>query len=202
MTDTAATPKSSRERILEAAIHLFAYQGYENTSTLSIARAAHTSETQLVKNFNNKEGLLQAACDQVVIELAGIVPEVQHISGPREKLREFFNRALRMLDDNPEYKMILLLDTRRVRRKTGGAVLVPPAAPAFLNLIDGILDEARVAGQLKPGLRSQLIRSAIFGAVGELLRDPLAAEDSVTGSVTTEEVQEVLDHMLSCFFVS
>src|SRR5512133_3951950 len=201
MTETAATRTSSRDRILDAAIHLFAYKGYENTSTLSIARTAGTSETQLVKNFTNKEGLLEAACDEVVTTIAAIVPEVQHLSSPREKLREFFNRALRLLDDKPELKMILLLDLRRVRRKVGGTVLIPPAAAGFLNLIDGILEEARVAGQLKPGLRPQLIRSAVFGAVGELLRDPLAAEDSVTGSVTTEEVRQVLDQLLSCFFV-
>lgn len=200
MTETATKP-SSRDRILDAAIRLFANNGYENTSTLSIARAAQTSETQLVKNFNNKEGLLNAACDAVVSAIAAIVPDLQHINSPREKLREFFNRALRLLDDNPEFKMILLLDTRRVRRKIGGGVLIPPATPQFFTLIDGILEEARMAGQVKPGFRVQLIRSALFGAAGELLRDPLAAEDSVTGSVTTEEVQEVLDHLMDCFFL-
>ncbi|MGZ4834111.1 MAG: TetR/AcrR family transcriptional regulator, partial [Terriglobales bacterium] len=49
---------SSRERILHAAKQLFSSRGYENTSTVAIARLAGTSESQLMKHFGSKEGLL------------------------------------------------------------------------------------------------------------------------------------------------
>ena len=42
-TKTSSTP-SSHDRILQAAKRLFAQQGYENTSTVAIARDAGTSE--------------------------------------------------------------------------------------------------------------------------------------------------------------
>jgi AcrR family transcriptional regulator len=201
MNETTATRTSSRDRILSAAIHLFACNGYENTSTLSIARAAHTSETQLVKNFINKEGLLEAAFTAAMIKLAAVLPEVEHLTSPREKLRELFHRAIAVLDENPELKMILLLEMRRVRRKITGNVMVPPAVPDFVSQVDGILEEASRMGQLKGELRPQLIRSALFGAVAELLRDPLVGADSVTPMVTSDEVLQVVDRMLTCFFV-
>src|SRR6516165_5785857 len=55
---------SSRERILSAAKQLFARNGYENTSTVAIARDAGTSESQLMKHFGSKQGLLMAILDR------------------------------------------------------------------------------------------------------------------------------------------
>ena len=51
---------SSHDRILLAAKRLFAQNGYENTSTVAIAREAGTSESQLMKHFGSKLGLLMA----------------------------------------------------------------------------------------------------------------------------------------------
>jgi AcrR family transcriptional regulator len=50
----------SRERIREAAKALFAERGYEPTSTAAICRLAGTSESQLIKHFGNKQGVLEA----------------------------------------------------------------------------------------------------------------------------------------------
>src|SRR5579884_2742982 len=52
--------KSSRNRILVTARTLFASLGYDNTSTAAIARNAGTSESQLMKHFGGKAGLLEA----------------------------------------------------------------------------------------------------------------------------------------------
>ena len=51
--------KSSRNRILVTAKTLFASLGYDNTSTAVIARNAGTSESQLMKHFGGKAGLLE-----------------------------------------------------------------------------------------------------------------------------------------------
>jgi len=41
------------ERILKTAKALFAEGGFENTSTISIARMAQTSESQIIKHFGS-----------------------------------------------------------------------------------------------------------------------------------------------------
>lgn len=54
--------KSSRtEKILEAAAHLFARQGYHATSTREIARMAEVSENTLFRHFTRKEDLFWSA---------------------------------------------------------------------------------------------------------------------------------------------
>src|SRR6266849_5389308 len=52
--------KTSRDRLLSAGKTLFGRLGYEQTSTATIAREAGTSESQLVRYFGGKSGLLEA----------------------------------------------------------------------------------------------------------------------------------------------
>ncbi|MGN7454569.1 TetR/AcrR family transcriptional regulator [Paenibacillus pasadenensis] len=47
-----------QERIVEAAIQLFAEKGYSNTSTAEIAKAAEVSEASIFKQYGTKEKLL------------------------------------------------------------------------------------------------------------------------------------------------
>ena len=49
-----------KEKILEAALALFAKEGYHATSTSKVAKAAGVSEGLIFRHFGNKEGLLQA----------------------------------------------------------------------------------------------------------------------------------------------
>jgi AcrR family transcriptional regulator len=55
-----ALRERSRERILEAALALFAREGYERTSVRMIAREAGVSQGLLYNYFEGKEGLLRA----------------------------------------------------------------------------------------------------------------------------------------------
>jgi len=64
MTTKTTSALSSHDRILLAAKRLFAESGYENTSTVAIARDAGTSESQLMKHFGSKQGLLVAIFDR------------------------------------------------------------------------------------------------------------------------------------------
>src|ERR1041385_9276917 len=80
--------KSSRNRILVTAKTLFASLGYDNTSTAVIARNAGTSESQLMKHFGGKAGLLDAIFTE---GWAALKPEfdnnLQSIESPAERLR-------------------------------------------------------------------------------------------------------------------
>ena len=59
-----ADAASSRERLLSTAKRLMAEAGYERVTTATIAREAGTSESQLVRYFGGKSGLLSAIFDE------------------------------------------------------------------------------------------------------------------------------------------
>jgi AcrR family transcriptional regulator len=53
-----------QQRIIQAALVLFAEQGYNATSTSKIAKAADVSEGLIFRHFGNKKGLLQAILEE------------------------------------------------------------------------------------------------------------------------------------------
>src|SRR5947209_19849817 len=101
---------SSRDRILSSAKHLFAQDGYENTATVAIARAAGTSESQLMKHFGSKEGLLEAIFEQGWRHMGQTLGEVERTHDPKAKLRALFDAMLRSLEGDPELKELMLLE--------------------------------------------------------------------------------------------
>ena len=74
------------ERILKAAKALFAGSGFENTSTISIARMAQTSESQLIKHFGSKEGLLEAIFEDGWNHIAQAFGTLEYIPGSQLKI--------------------------------------------------------------------------------------------------------------------
>src|SRR4029077_10998066 len=83
----AMTEPSSRDRILRAGRELFAEDGYENTTTSAIARRAGTSESQLIKHFGSKEGLLEGIFDEAWEGLAqGAKRVLEASASPLERL--------------------------------------------------------------------------------------------------------------------
>lgn len=68
-----ASPRS-RDMLLEAAIHLFATDGYFVVSEERLLQEAKVSRGILVYHFGNKEGLLQALLYQHVTEVKAILP--------------------------------------------------------------------------------------------------------------------------------
>src|ERR687889_345335 len=82
-----ASTVSSRERLLEAAKRLFAAHGYEQTATSAIARVAGTSESQLMRYFGGKVGLLETLFEDAWTDLnARVARAVKTVDNDREAL--------------------------------------------------------------------------------------------------------------------
>lgn len=186
---------SSRERILLAAKHLFARNGYENTSTVAIAREAGTSESQLMKHFGSKQGLLSAILDR---GWAGIIGRVQALRPDPVPGRRLFNMleavVVEMESDN-ELKELMTLEARRVR-KDSRDVLMSRGYRQFIELFDGILSEMRNHQQIRPDVNLEAVRAALIGMVESLLRDQVVARRSdLRASYNFEDVRQLL-HVL------
>ena len=170
-----ARATSSRDRILMAAKQLFASRGYENTSTVAIARQAGTSESQLMKHFGSKEGLLEAIFDAGWQGLSAHMSALEQLPSPERKLQALLEETLAGLERDPELKELLLLEGRRIRRE-GRMVLMTNGFLAYIGVIDEILNAMRDAGQLRPDLNPQAVRSGLIGLFEGILRDQLLAE--------------------------
>jgi AcrR family transcriptional regulator len=196
-----ASPElSSHDRILQSGRKLFAGDGYENTTTSAIARNAGTSESQLIKHFGSKEGLLQAIYDQAWQRMSHGLRRIQEAySSPLDRLRAVTELMISALESDKEISTLMLLEGRRIR-KHGRLVLLTSGFQEALGIVDGLLKEMREAGLLRPELHPEAVRSALLGAFEGLLRDQLLAERvSYPAGYDGVELRTVFQTVLGCF---
>ncbi len=191
---------SSRDRIREAAKALFAERGYEAASTAEICRLAGTSQSQLIKHFTNKQGVLEAifenAWEQVnpAIQLA-----IERIPSPTDKLKIAVDMVLSFLQKDRDQRTIFLLEGRRMRGD-GHLVSLTPGFLDFIRTLDGILKEMSERGELLPNAHPHAVRSALMGAFEGLLRDQMLARSSRFPAAYSEaDFRAVFSIFLSAF---
>src|SRR3954454_21783948 len=159
-----AVELSSHDRILQAGRELFAEGGDENTTTSAIARRAGTSESQLIKHFGSKEGLLEGIFDHAWQRMTQGLRHVQESqSPPFERLRALTELMIAALEGDKQLRTLMLLEGRRIR-KHGHMVMMTQGFQQVLRVVDGLLREMREQGLLRPDLHLEAVRSALIGA--------------------------------------
>ena len=194
---------STHERILRVGKTLFANRGYEHTSTSAIARQAGTSESQLMKHFGSKAGLLEAIFTQgwtVITEQARTA--IQGVASPLDQLQVISGCVLQSLERDPELKLLMLLEGRRIRRE-GQMVALTEGFLGFVRLVDGVLNAMRDQRLLRPDLSPQAVRSALMGMLEGMLRDRFLAERlAFPADFKLEQIQQTLGLTLSSFLTA
>jgi AcrR family transcriptional regulator len=174
----AAMLTPSRERLLEAAKALFAERGYEATSTSMICRLAGTSESQLVKHFGSKQGILEAIFEYTWEQInPALRLATESVSSPREKFKLIVEMVLNFLAKDPQIRTLFLLEGRRIR-DDGKLIVLVPGFLEFVKMVDEILRQLQAEGDLDSSLHPQAVRSALMGAIEGMLRDKILSATS------------------------
>jgi AcrR family transcriptional regulator len=189
---------SSQDRMLAVALRLFSQRGFAHTSTAVVAREAGTSESQLIKHFGSKEGLLNAIFEatwrRLNVEVATLIAGD---GTPGERLRTLVRFVVGRLEKQPELKRLMLFEGRRFR---ADGLAVTAGFRQFVDRVDGLLRQARRAGQLRHDLPVAVVRSLLIGAFEGLLRDRILARDSgYPGGYSGRDVQRAMDAILDTF---
>ncbi len=196
----APASSSSHDRILQAAKTLFASKGYDNTSTIAISRLAGTSESQLMKHFGSKEGLLEAIFEQAWQKINwSVCRAIDGLDSPAEKFSALVDLTLSTLAKDSELRVLMLLEGRHVR-KDGRMILLDQGFLEYVRMTDGILREVHAAGQLRSDVEVGTVRSALMGAAEGMLRDQLLAERvDYPAPHNARQVREVFTLLLTAF---
>jgi len=191
---------SSRDRIREGAKALFAERGYEATTTAAICRLAGTSQSQLIKHFTNKQGVLEAIFDYAWEQLNPAVQlAIERNPSPTHKLKTVVDMALSFLQKDRDLRTIFLLEGRRIRGD-GHMVVLVPGFLDFIKILDGVLKEMNARGELVPNVHPQAVRSVLMGAFEGLLRDHMLARSSRFPAAYSEaDFPAVFSTFLSAF---
>jgi AcrR family transcriptional regulator len=77
-----------QDKILHAALELFASEGYHATSTSKVAKHAGVSEGLIFRHYTNKEGLLQAILEEGERRFKALFVDIVMETDPNEVVRK------------------------------------------------------------------------------------------------------------------
>lgn len=205
MSDVSAaksksTPEpSSHDRLITVAKHLFSTSGYENTTTVAIAREAKTSESQLVKHFGSKEGLLEAVFEQGWAKLRLQMATLQTISTPQRQIKMLMHMVVQLFTEDPELRDLMLLEGRRIRRE-GKMIMLTRSYTELVHFVDALIQKAE-AGRPSE-YPAQLKRSSLMGLFEGLLRDIVLHERyGYPAGFTVADAEKFVSDLVDRLFV-
>jgi AcrR family transcriptional regulator len=171
--DTDST-HTSRSRLLEAGKTLFAQNGYEQTPTAAIAREAGSSESQLMRYYGGKAGLLEAIFNQSWEALNPLMQNrIAAASNAHEALAAVLDTMIESFTADPEMAFLFVFEGRRVR--SGADIALSQGFTDFRELLRVVVRRGHRDGTLKEGFNDEALAIALIGVVEAMLRERLIA---------------------------
>ena len=156
-----------RERILSAAVKVFAESGFYATRVSDVAKAAGVADGTIYLYFTSKEHLLVSLFEDRVERLIAFVSaELPKLPQARDRLRRIIELQLGLLEGEKE-----LAEGMTVILRQSTKLLKEYAAPkfmAYLEVIAHVVLEGQRRGEFRSDVSPHLIARAIFGALDGL----------------------------------
>jgi AcrR family transcriptional regulator len=149
----------TRERILEAARHLFTERGYFNASIQDIRRFSGLSIGSIYHHFAGKEEIARALFYETLAFVQSDIQAVyQEYSGARERCYQVIRRLFETTESRPEVmEYVLYFKHREVLPNEK-----PICASQPFELFKTIIQEGQAAGEIRP-LDEVLASAALLG---------------------------------------
>jgi TetR/AcrR family transcriptional regulator, fatty acid metabolism regulator protein len=153
-----------RERILHAAVRVFAKKGFHATRVSEIAAAAGVADGTIYLYFKSKDELLVALFEDRVERLLGFLEaELPLRESAQEKLRRIIELQLKLLEgerDLAEVITVILRQSTRLMKEHAVAKFT-----AYLDAIARVVAGGQAAGELRDDVSPHLAARALFGAL-------------------------------------
>lgn len=150
-----------RRQILEAAVDLFARQGFHRTSTRQIAQAAGVAEGTIFNYFPTKKALLVAAMTDILEAYFADEMDTLSAAGTLDMLKQTFRSRLELgLQHTGRIRFLLseLLINREMRQAYFEAIVL-----RLTERVEQILEQRIAQGYLRP-CSVRIVAGAFVGA--------------------------------------
>lgn len=167
--DSAREPKGKRgtdkrERILRAAIEVFARNGFYATRVSEIAKAAGVADGTIYLYFKNKDDVLVSIFeDRITKLLAFLRAELAKASSVEERVRVVVELQLGLLEEQRDLAEVVTVNLRQSSR-----LLKEYAAPLFseyLELIASVIADGQREGVLRDDVSPRVVARGLWGAL-------------------------------------
>lgn len=159
---------STRRRILDAALALFAEHGYERTSVRMIAEAANVAQGLLYSYFDGKHGLLHAIFAESMADVRQSF-DIADAAPPGERLERLIRGAFEVLERNVAFWRL----SYGVRMQPSVLAGLGPALHEWTATIRRTLQGyLRDAGVARPDVEAAVLFALIDGISQHYVLDP------------------------------
>ena len=174
-------------RLLNAGKTLFAKNGYEQTSTAAIAREAGSSESQLIRYFGGKAGLLEAVFNESWATLGTQVGErLAEAAHGRDAILRLLTLMIQAFSRDHDIAFLFLFEGRRMRGGTH-EVILSKGFIKFLGVVNQMIEKGRQDGSFRTDIEPSVLCSAMLGCAEGMIRDRVLAERNNKPDPFTDE---------------
>lgn len=180
MTKRSALASPTRERLIQAALEVFAKRGYHGTTVDDIVSASETSKGAFYHYFPSKQGIFLKLLDQLagLVEV-GVEAAIREEQGALAKVEVALRVVLEVASANQDLTKILLVESAALGREFERSRL--GIHRRFAALIQRHLDRAVAEGAI-PRQDTHTTSIAWIGAINEVVTQRLAGtSDLLTG---------------------
>ena len=156
--------RDKRERILKAAVKVFARNGFHATRVSEVAKAAGVADGTIYLYFKSKDELLVSLFEDRVSKLLAFMEgELPKLPSAPERLRAVIDMQLGLLEGERDLAEVVTVIIRQSTR-----LMKEFAAPKFLAYLDAIariVHDGQDAGDFRKDVSPHIAARAVFGAL-------------------------------------
>jgi TetR/AcrR family transcriptional regulator, fatty acid metabolism regulator protein len=155
------------QQIVEAAIRVFARNGYYNSRVSDIAREAGIASGTIYLYFKTKEEILVTLFrDKMAAFVAQLRREIAGEPDPVAKIRRLVGVHFAVLERNPALAEVVQVELRQGHKFFRGASA--HEVSAYFELIGSVLDEGVAGGYFHADLPVKVATKMLFGAMDQM----------------------------------
>jgi TetR/AcrR family fatty acid metabolism transcriptional regulator len=159
-----ANQSSKRRQILDAAVKVFARNGFYNSKVLDIAKEAGVANGTVYLYFPSKDDILISIFEEQMGELIGYMgQEIQKESGSLNKLRKLISMQMHLIETNSELTELLLVELRQSKKflKSNATDMMSK----YIDMISDVLKEGIAEGAIDENIDVAIVGTMLFSAV-------------------------------------
>ncbi len=156
-----------RDKILKAAIKVFARDGFFNAKMEEIASTAGVATGTPYLYFKNKDDLLISIFEEEMVPIIeNMRKKLSELNSAREKLTGFVNFHMDMVQKKPDMAQLLQVELRQSNKFVHG--YSGTKFKEYLAIISDILVQGQEEGEFRTDINPTIFKQILFGAIDEI----------------------------------
>jgi TetR/AcrR family fatty acid metabolism transcriptional regulator len=185
------TKNNKKELIINAAIRIFAQKGFYTANVADVAKEAGVADGTIYLYFKSKDDLLislfETKMEEILQRFSSLLKSEQRAD---DKLRQFIQLYFKMIQEDRNLAEVFQVELRqssKFLKDYHNQKFID-----FLNLIGDIIHLGQKEGIFKTDVSIHSMKLIIFGALDELARQWILADDHYENLIKTADETSVV----------